>query len=147
MVKMKLNPDCIRDLMIALEENTFVMSFSNGVGRFHAIKLCVIRDFESLDKYSVEEIVYHLIQLSENGYIVTDFFHDPNDEFEQFKLSHITFVTPKGHEFIASIKESGRWEKTLKILKPLGVISLSIIESVASGVTDAAINHLSRQDQ
>lgn len=145
---MKLNPDCIRDLMLFFEEKTYVMIKNDGrsdFANFHVLCPALVQKLSPINKYSIEEVLYHTIQLSESGYIVTDFTFDPKREDAYFQLARIYYVTPKGHEFIASIKEDQRWEKTLKILKPLGVVSLSIIEAIASGITSAAISNITSQ--
>ena len=83
--------------------------------------------------------MYHTVQLSESGYIVTDFAFFPDGEDNRLPMLHIYYVTPKGHEFIGAITESKLWGTTLKIIKGIGTISLSITETVAQGVTSAAI--------
>ena len=144
---MKLNPNCIRDLMLFFEEKTYVMNSNGSGGRFHSISPELFCKMEPLNKYGMDEILYHIIQLSESGYIVTDFNFNLEAPASCFNLSSIHYITPKGHEFIASIKEDTRWGKIQKVLGPLGAVSLSVIEAVASGVTGATINHLLGQDQ
>lgn len=145
---MKLNPDCIRDLMLFFEEKTYVTIKNDGranFAHFHALCPALVQELNPINKYSIEEVLYHVVQLSESGYIVTDFNFDAKKEDAYFRLSKIYYVTPKGHEFIASIKEEKRWSETLKVLKPIGGISLSIIESISSGITSAAIASITGQ--
>lgn len=92
-----------------------------------------------LDKYSFGELIYHIIQLSESGYIATDFNFDPQANFIRGNLPRIYYVTPKGHEFIATISSKDSWAKTSGILKAVKAVSLSIIETVAKGVTEGVV--------
>lgn len=144
---MKLNPDCARDLMLFLEDKTCVMQAGEKGGKFHAICPSAAKDISPLNQYSMEEILYHVIQLSEGGYIVTNFKFNPLDEHSEFSLSEIYYITPKGHEFVASIGEKKSWEKAKKILGSVGNVSLAVIEAVSSGVAGAAIDHLLSQGQ
>jgi len=137
---MILNPDCIRDLMLFFEEHTYVMNSDERTGRFHAVSPILFSKIPPLDKYTLDEIVYHCIQLSESKYIITDFSFENYCHASMFSLSAIYYVTPKGHEFIASIKLQNTWNSVKSVLKPLGSISLAALESVSAGITDAFLN-------
>lgn len=140
---MKLNPDCIRDLMLFCEENTYVVIKNQNkheVATFHALCPEVMGKLQPLSQYTREELFYHLVQLSESGYLMTDFSFHPSNDDNWFALSSVYYITPRGHEFIAKIKENGTWAKIKTALKPFGSISLSIIEAVSKGFADAAIN-------
>lgn len=89
--------------------------------------------------------MYHAIQLSENHYIVSDFLFQTNHEDGRFQLSRVYYITPKGHELIATIKSDKSWKKIKKILAPLGGVSLSVIEAIASGVSSAIIEKATAQ--
>lgn len=139
---MKLNPDCIRDLMMFLEEKTWVTIKDDGRSKFSYFRvLCpaLIQELEPVNKYSIEEVLYHTIQLSESGYISTDFTFNPTRADGAFRLTRIYYITPKGHELISSIRSDNAWKKVKTILAPLGSVSLAVIEAVASGVTSALI--------
>lgn len=144
---MKLNPDCVRDLMLFLEDKTYVAQGGEEGGKFHAVCPSAAKDIHPLNKYSMEEILYHTIQLSESGYIVTDFEFNPHGEYSDFALSRVFYLTPKGHEFSASMDEQKHWEKAKKILASIGNVSLAVIEAVSSGVAGTAIDRLLSQGQ
>lgn len=137
---MKLNPDCVRDLMMFLEEKTWVTIKDSGrykASYFHVLCPALMQELEPVNKYSLEEVLYHLIQLSESGYISTDFAFDPSRDDGAFHLAHVYYITPKGHELIASIRSDKAWKKIKTILAPLGSVSLAVIDAVASGVVGA----------
>lgn len=143
---MKLNPDCIMDIMLALEDKIGIRKDGNSFRFKCATPESVYSHPELRGKgYSFEEVVYDLLQLTEGGYIVSRY--EVNKNLLSLHFDAILYVTPKGHELIASVKDSGTRKKVLSVLKPLGSVSLSIIEAVASGVTDAAIGRLLNQGQ
>lgn len=140
---MRLNPECIRDLMLFCEENTYIdtTEVENLLcASYHVLYVDSMRRVPPLNAYEAGEVLYHVIQLSESGYIMTDFKFDPQNNFRKGNLPCIYYVTPKGHEFIAKITEKKSWEKVSKILRTLGGVSLSVIEAVSRGVADAALS-------
>ena len=58
---MKLNPDCIRDLLFSIEETSTSCSTITSTG---------LSKMDRLKAYSTEEILYHLQQLHWGGYII-----------------------------------------------------------------------------
>ena len=133
---MKLNPECIRDLMLILEDITGISKVNPY--RFREINCESLMWRNDLsNKYTENEVAYTLIQLAESGYIYMPF----RIEYETvLNLGNILYVTPKGHEFIAKITDEQRWQtKIIPLLNTMGNISLSVIEAVSSGVTNAFI--------
>lgn len=142
---MKLNPDCIRDLMLFFEEHTYIKTHKDGAlfgASYHVIYANALCDLPPFTQYEPGEILYHIIQLAESGYLATDFKFDPLTNFMRGNVPRIYYVTPKGHEFIASIEEKNRWEKTSKVLKTFGTVSLTVIETISKGIAAAAIEEM-----
>lgn len=142
---MKLDPDCVRDLMLFCEEHTYIKTEEIGkytAARYHVLYVDSMRLIQPLNKYDVGSLIYHIIQLSESGYLATDFRFDPVENFRHNELPAIYYVTPKGHEFIATISEKAQWEKTSKILRSFGSVSLAVIETISKGIASAAIEQI-----
>lgn len=139
---MKLNPDCLRDIMLLVEDRISVetaIENPNGLRKFSYVSIpCLVRLLP--DSYSKEEIIYHVVQLSESGYLKTDFSFAASEMFGYFYLNTIYHITPKGHDFIANIGGKESWAKTSAVLKSLKSISLSVIETVAKGITSAIVD-------
>lgn len=139
---MKLNPDCLRDIMLLVEDRISVetaVENPNGLRKFSYVSIpCLVRLLSG--SYSKEDIIYHVVQLSESGYLKTDFSFATSEMFGYFYLNTIYHITPKGHDFIANIGEKESWAKTSAVLKSLKSISLSVIETVANGITSAIVN-------
>lgn len=145
---MKLDPDCVRDLMLFCEEHTYIKTEEIGrctAARYHVLYVDSMRHIPPLNKYDTGALIYHIIQLSESGYLATDFRFDPVENFRHNALPAIYYVTPKGHEFIASIVGKAQWDKISKILRSLGSVSLTVIETVSKGIASAAIEQILAQ--
>lgn len=145
---MKLDPDCVRDLMLFCEEHTYIKTEEIGrctAARYHVLYVDSMRLVPPLNKYDAGSLIYHVIQLSESGYLATDFHFDPVENFRHNALPAIYYVTPKGHEFIASIVGKAQWDNISKILRSLGSVSLTVIETVSKGIASAAIEQILAQ--
>lgn len=139
---MKLNPDCIRDIMLFCEKYTYIKTDEVGnllVASYHVLYASEMRKLPPLNSYDAGELIYHIIQLVESGYLASDFRFDPLENFRHGDTPKIYYVTPKGHEFIASIEEKKNWAKTKKVLGAIGSVSLSVIETISKGVATVVI--------
>lgn len=138
---MKLNPDCVRTLVLFIEEHTYVSGVSESGGKFHKLSPQCMIQVEPVCSYDADEVLYTLIQLSESGYIVTDFSLIKNSETDDFLFGHIYYLTPKGHEFASGVRRPERWNKIKAVIKPIGDISLSALTAIAQGVTEGIISN------
>lgn len=95
------------------------------------------KDFSSLnEKYSTQEVVYTLLKLKEADLIKASIQFA---EGKLFSLSVSTLTFP-GHEYLSKIKDQGKWDKVKTIGSKVEDFSLSAIEKIAEGVTNAAID-------
>ena len=144
---MKLNPDCIRDVMLTLENELSICIQEYDAGdifRFDSMRVeRLILIMSSEYEYANTDTVYSVLQLMESGYIVTSGQLPIHGKHNMVTIGDILYITPKGHEFVASMYDANNWAKKIKpILVKVGSLSLSIIESVSKGITDAAIGRL-----
>lgn len=138
---MKINPDCVRDVMLALEEQLdlkecgfFVRFVCSGPDKL--LKSTYIKG----KGYSMQDIYYSCLQCAENGYIVADYDIQKNDKSLSFNA--ILYITPKGHDFIASIADQKTWQEKIKpAISAFGNVSLSVIESISKGIVTALIEN------
>lgn len=122
---MKLNYDCIRDILFAIED----LSMPNSL-----ISSNKLAETKFLSNYSYDEILYHLQQLDWSGYIVTPSKHKTLDG-----IFYVNDLSPAGHEFISDIRKDTNWNKVKSISKEVGSETLSSIKSIAESVISAAI--------
>ncbi|WP_195558410.1 DUF2513 domain-containing protein [Ligilactobacillus salivarius] len=120
---MKLNPDCIRDILLAVEDTS---SYGKIISSFELYKS------KSLSNYSENEILYHVRQLAWSKMLEqTDFYLD--NSFSILDLS------PQGHEFLNNIRSDDNWNKTKEFSSKLGSFAISTLQSVASSIMSISI--------
>lgn len=101
---MKLNPDCIRDVLLVVESETTAT---------HKVSYPA-EIFNELDeKYTPEVVLYHVIQCMDYGY------------FREAKILgkmgiSIPDFAPKGHKFLANIRKGNIWNGVKAISEKLG---------------------------
>ncbi|WAW15426.1 DUF2513 domain-containing protein [Peptostreptococcus equinus] len=125
---MKLNPDCMRDILIFAESIPY--------GRQSGIDLMC----EQLT-YTYEELDYTTIKLQEAGLL---------DVISSHKLNHVGLCTDRingltfnGHQILANIRNEKIWEPTKSIAKEIGATSVQALTQIASGVvTQIITKHL-----
>jgi len=118
---MKLNHDCIRDLLIYLENNLELKS--NGLHQ--PIKLSHILDSYELKQYSDEEIYYSASKLAEAKFLsVTNKNVSP-------RCLYITDISWHGHDYLNSIRDPKIWAKVKEKSNDLAGITFDIIKALA----------------
>jgi hypothetical protein len=114
---MKLNPDCVRAVLLEVEDHSDYM---------HATEYKYgSTDFKRLKDFSKDEIAYHVQQCELSGLICGIAFYDAGATID------IRDLTPKGHEFLANIRNDTFFNKVKNIGKELGLNSLNDITQIA----------------
>lgn len=118
---MRLNPDCTRDILLALESMTVpyeIVSFTAQSLREQSPKL---------QCYSAVEIAYHISQCAASGFFLG---YDEDMSGNCF----LQDLSPKAHAFLANIRENTVWTKTKGIASKVGSTSLDVMCQIASEV-------------
>lgn len=110
---MKLIHDCVRDVMLDIEENLTLYQTVSSVDIQNRLK-----------KYSHDDIYYTCQKLQEAGYLNVDFFINGSCSIEA--------MTYNGHQFLDSIRDDGIWKEVKSKISKLTSVSLPIIYQVAS---------------
>lgn len=134
---LKLNYDCIRDVLLVLEENLTIEVEETEDGAFYSYNYLDTDDvlnINSLSKYSKYDIIYSVVKLSEACYINTSDIS--GDDLTEFIISDITY---SGHEFLQSIKSETVWNDVKNVSKKVGSMSFPIISSIAGNVISKII--------
>ena len=122
---MKLNINCVRDTLIALEN---MSSLEDGL----TPKYLSIEDFENnqnTSKYSKKEIVYTLRKLKEGGLIIANFQYTGNELY----MATITELTYEGHQYLESISNSKIFDMAMNKLDELGSgVTLDILKALCT---------------
>lgn len=115
---MKLNYDCVRDLLLYLEEN---LTYENDV---------VINNI-SIKNYTEAELVYTAEKLYEANYLncMKPLYID-----EEIPSIIVLSLTYNGHQFLDTVRDNAVWDKTKKISSSIASTSLKILENIATNV-------------
>ena len=124
---MKLNTDCIRDILLSVENITdfdtpFCYSKTDN-------------SHELLTKYEHNEIVYHIQQCQMSNFFTKLTYYECSDTI------HIDDLTPKGHDFIANIRSDKIFNKSKNVASKIGTTSLNAFIQISTGVITQLINH------
>lgn len=120
---MKLNNECVRDLMLFIEEN---------IGLNESLSINNVK----IKKYSLEDLIYTSKKLHEAGYINAEIEEYLDDDHSVYIYS----LTWSGHKFLDNIRDNNVWKTTKVIISKFSSVSLGIIENVSAQVITNLIN-------
>lgn len=116
---MKLNYDCVRDIMLAIEEIPTTADRLN---------FSEYKSNKYLNEYSEDTLKYHIKLLKDENFIKA-YVIIADDSYYVDTLNDLTF---KGHEMLNNIRDKNVFNTTKeKISKTVGSASLSIFVQVA----------------
>lgn len=121
---MKLNPDCIRDILITVESAT-----DSEKSLYYSKDELLF----PMNKYEYNTVLYHIRQCYKAGLI------DGLKEFDGGECGFIDDLSPYGHQFLADIRSESVWNKVKEISKKVGSSSLSALTQIATGVISSLI--------
>lgn len=133
---MKLNPDCVRDTLLYLEET---LTINCRKDNFNSITLHQLTKemIDKYNKYTEDDIWYTVYNLKEIHFIEGRI----NDAGKhKMMFCDIENITWNGHQFLNTIRPTTIWEATKSKAKQIGgmslhglsMISMSIIQGLAS---------------
>lgn len=119
---MKLNYDCIRDVLLYLEDN---LSLNNSITFPSDIKESLLL------KYSKDDLLYTVkILLNKKLLLGADNFNHATGMY----TANIESLSFDGHSFLDNIRDNQVWSKSKKILSAFKSVSIEIISQVATNV-------------
>lgn len=114
---MKLNHDCVRELLLYLEEN---LDYDKSIGMFDL----------HLKDFSDEDVFYTVQKLSEAKYLKADIGFNVCGGY----IGSVDCITWEGHKFLDTIRDNQVWSKTKQVLSKVSSASISFASTVASQV-------------
>lgn len=114
---MKLDHDCVRDVMLTIEEEF------NLNTRLHAEQFSQL---PRLKDYPYENVLYALIKLKEGGLINAGVLS--HSDGTKVIVSSLTY---EGHQLLDNIRDNAVWQKTKQAASKLESVSLSILGELA----------------
>lgn len=130
---MKLDLDCVRDLLIYVEQ--FDCLDEELKWQYLDIEE-IFEEFPHKGKYSNKQIVYTILKLSE-AEIITETHQSAGDGIYYLAITSLTYF---GHEYLEKIRDEERWKKVKKIGHAVKDFSIEAIGAIAEGITSAAIS-------
>lgn len=119
---MKLNYDCIRDILLTVEASD--SSSAN-------ILLESKDDYKLLSKYSKDELQYNALKLRSEDYIVALKYSGSNIT----KIIYIDDLTWSGHELLNDIRSDTVYNAAKdKVKNTVGTVSISVFQQVATAI-------------
>lgn len=117
---MRLNPDCVRDILLTVEENTGLRKSITFTG--------APVTFPMLVKYPLEEVLYHVQQCDYAGYLVIASRGGQG-------TCIIDDLTPEGHGFLESIRDVAVHEEAKSnFFSKAGAFTIKVFENIAAKV-------------
>lgn len=122
---MKLNVNCVRDVLLELEKLPFQES-------------CTVSELiTALPKYDADDITYTCLKLDEAGYISAQMVRSINSSGVSIRC--IDDITYPGHQFIANIRSDSVWNNVKEVSKKVGSNSIGAISQIAHSVVTEII--------
>lgn len=110
---MKLNPDCIRDVLLYLEENLSYNHERKDSLEHNSISMRKIAEYLHNQKgYEIDDINYSIEKLLEIMYIIPD--NELRGRNHSILSCSILDISWNGHQFLNTIRPKTIWDATKK---------------------------------
>lgn len=119
---MRLNNDCIRDILLYLEEN---ITYDISCIRFDSLS-------SSLNSYTPDTLRYHINQLYNAGLIDKPEYWDDGPQI----LNDLTW---EGHQFVNDIRDDKVWRSIKEKCNSIKSVSMPFLVSMAPTVLEKLI--------
>lgn len=130
---MKLNPDCIRDVLLYLEENLSYNHERQDSIEHNSITMHKISEDLHNDKgYKIDDVNYSIEKLLEIRYIIpATELRGHNNSILYCPISDISY---NGHMFLGTIRPKSIWEATKSKAKQIGGMSIQSLSMISSAI-------------
>ncbi len=133
---MKLNPDCIRDLLLSLEELLQFKSDEFSDLRCPAIFSNAVASSSLMKPYSREDIAYTTQKLVEAGFIEASISYGDNSYIGALYTS----ITYDGHKFLENVRSDDVWQKAKTFSQKVGSFAIDVLSKVAANIITQRID-------
>jgi hypothetical protein len=118
----KLNQECVRDLLLYLEEK---LQYNSRI---------IINDLK-LKSYSKDDLMYTADKLTEAQYINTI----ANWNMSSSHIIAVESITYQGHQYIDSIRDDNIWKEAKSKFSKLASVSLPVIQELATSIAKSKL--------
>lgn len=129
---MKLNLDCVRDVLLAIERcqqfELYTYEYDQEIHEtVHNVYMNKSTLLNELPHQLQEDITYSVVILREAGYIMAE-INENTPTIDDFSIFRLTY---KGHEFLEEIRDGKVYSEVKKCLGTVGSFGLSLVSNVA----------------
>ncbi|MDK7927103.1 MAG: DUF2513 domain-containing protein [Staphylococcus simulans] len=118
---MKLDHDCIRDILLTIEEMDYTIT---------GLTKNVFEEQNRIQKYESIQVLYTLKRLNDAGFINVMFAK--GEAFYHFYNVHS--MTYSGHQLLDDIRDDKVWKETKDKASKLSSVSIPVLQQIASSV-------------
>lgn len=118
---MKLDHDCIRDILLTIEEMDYTIT---------GLTKNVFEEQNRIQKYESTQVLYTLKRLNDAGFINVMFAK--GEAFYHFYNVHS--MTYSGHQLLDDIRDDKVWKETKDKASKLSSVSIPVLQQIASSV-------------
>lgn len=134
---MKLNPDCIRDVLLYLEENLTYKNNSISMEHEEIPIATVASNVSENNNYSIEDTQYSIEKLFEINYIeIKNIAYDKNKYIVSGNIYDITY---EGHNFLNNIRPKNIWDATKTGASKLGLMSVHALSTISMKIVEKVV--------
>lgn len=124
---MKLNPDCVRDTLLYLEEN-LAINCKNNTFEFITLNQLTTCMLEKYSQYTEEDIWYTVYNLKQVHFIEGRINDAGNHKMMFCNIENISW---SGHQFLSTVRPDTIWEATKNKAKEIGGMSIQGLSMIA----------------
>ncbi len=130
---MKLNPDCIRDVLLYLEENlSYNHERQDSIEHASITMRKISEDLHNQKGYEIDDVNYSIEKLLEIKYIIPETqLRGHNNSILYCPISDISY---NGHMFLSTIRPKSIWEATKDKAKQIGGMSIQSLSMISSAI-------------
>lgn len=136
---MKLNPDCIRDTLLYLEDN---LGYTDSQTSMEHIEISIAYATTEISRtcsYSEEDVQYSIEKLLEIDFIrAKAVSHDKSGYIVSGKIDDITW---SGHNFLNNIRPNSIWDATKAGASKLGLMSVHALSSISTKIVETVVTN------
>lgn len=126
---MKLNKDCIRQILLATEKNNYVEA---------SLTPSTYRNSFNLSEYNEGEIAYCIARLGEGNFLNVTTHKDSYDR-THYVVNSLTY---SGHEFLDTIRDDNIWKETKEVASKVSGVSIPLILDIAKSLIEKNVLNL-----
>lgn len=133
---MKLNYDCVRDVLLYIEENIEYINTDNNLAHKSLNFGQVIK---GLPKYEKNDVIYSIEKLFEARFIVlTSLYRNNSGEITKAQIADITW---NGHDFLNNIREEVVWDATKIAANKVKAVSVFTLKTISAQIIKMLITN------